>query len=179
MRTLLSTVLVLLLVPSVGGAQEDPLTSHTKFMFTVLKDILVMSAEKMPEEHYAFRPTDAVRTYGQILAHVTDSQYLYCSALLGEKPPAAKTEQTATSKPALIAALKAGLAYCDRAYAAVNATNATEIITFGHDTPKVSMITVNVAHSTEHYGNLVTYMRMKNLVPPTSEPGFLARYREK
>ena len=179
MRTLTFAVLALLSVPAAARAQDDPLTTHSKFMFTVLKDILVLSAEKMPEEHYAFKPTEAVRSFGQIVGHVADAQYLYCSALAGEKNPAPRVEQTMTTKAALVGALKEALAYCDRAYARVTGANAAEIINFGRATPKVSMITVNLVHATEHYGNLVTYLRMKNLVPPTSAPGFLARYSGK
>jgi hypothetical protein len=42
----------------------------------------------------------------------------------------------------------------------------------GNDAPKLGALSVNTMHTIEHYGNLITYMRMKNIVPPTSEPGF-------
>jgi hypothetical protein len=92
--------------------------------------------------------------------------------------PQQKHEKVTTTKAGLVAALAEALAYCDRAYATINDANAADILKGGHDTPRVHMMTVNLVHATEHYGNLVTYMRMKNIVPPTSEPGFTTRPRK-
>jgi len=104
---------------------------------------------------------------------VADSQYMFCSAVLGEKSPAPKVEQTKTSKADLIAAIKEACAYCDKAYDSLTDASATGMVKFGgRDMPKLGVLTVNIIHSMEHYGNLVTYMRMKGIVPPTSEPGF-------
>jgi uncharacterized damage-inducible protein DinB len=130
----------------------------------------------MPEENYSFKPTDAVRNFGQIIGHVADAQYMFCSIALGDKNPAPKIEQTKTSKADLIAALKDAFAYCDKAYDGMTDASATQMVPlFGGDTPKLGVLTVNNVHTIEHYGNLVTYLRMKNIVPPTSEPGFMAQ----
>jgi len=153
---------------------DSPVIAFNKGVYGGLKQILLRSAEKMPEENYSFKPTDAVRSYGQILGHVADAQYLFCSIALGKNNPAPKVEQTKTSKADLIAALKDAFAYCDEAYDAMNDGSATQMVSlFGGDTPKLGVLTVNSIHSVEHYGNLVTYMRLKNIVPPTSEPGFM------
>jgi uncharacterized damage-inducible protein DinB len=154
--------------------QENPLSTYNKVVYTGVQGILLRSAEKMPEESYSFRPTDAVRSYGQIVGHVADAQYLFCSLVLGEKNPSPKIEQTKTSKADLIAALKVAFAYCDKAYEGMTDASAIQMVTFfGGDTPRLSVLGVNNMHTMEHYGNLVTYMRMKNIVPPTSEPGFM------
>jgi hypothetical protein len=88
---------------------------------------------------------------------------------MGEKNPAPKIEQSKTSKADLIAALKDAFAYCDKAYGGMTDASATQMVKlFEDDTPKLDVLTVNI-HSMEHYGNLVTYMRLKNIVPPTSE----------
>jgi uncharacterized damage-inducible protein DinB len=138
-----------------------------------VKAILLRSAEKMPEENYNFKPTDAVRSFGQIVGHVADSQYTFCSRVLGEKRPGLKIEETKTSKADLTAALKDAFAYCDKAYDGMTDASATEMMKFmGRDTPKLGALTTNSLHTVEHYGNLVTYMRMKNVVPPTSDPDF-------
>jgi uncharacterized damage-inducible protein DinB len=106
---------------------------------------------------------------------VADSQYTFCSSVLGEKDPAPNIEESKTSKADLTAALKGAFAYCDRAYDGMtDASGAQMVKFFGRDTPKLGVLTVNIAHSTEHYGNLVTYMRLKNIVPPTSDPEFQA-----
>jgi hypothetical protein len=94
----------------------NPVSSFQKFGYTRIKGILTASAEKMPEENYNFKPTDAVRSYGQIIGHLADAQYLFCSAALGEKNPGLKIEQTKTTRADLIAALKEAIAYCDKAY---------------------------------------------------------------
>jgi hypothetical protein len=80
-------------------------------------------------------------------------------------------EKTKTSKADLIAALQDAFTYCDRAYAAMSDTSATEMTKLmGRDTPKLGALTTNSLHSIEHYGNLITYLRIKNIVPPTSDP---------
>ena len=135
-----------------------------------MKDVLLRSAEKMPEENYKFKPTEAVRSYGQIVGHVADAQFSFCSIALGEKNPAPNIEKTKTSKADLIAALKESFAYCDRAYDGMtDASGAQMVKLFGSDAPKFGALEVNNMHDLEHYGNLVTYMRLKNIVPPSSE----------
>jgi len=174
MRTLLRTLLIWLLAPAaVVFSQDNPFSAYNKVVYGGVKTILLRSAEKMPEENYNFKPTDAVRSFSQVVGHVADAQYLFCSIALGEKNPAPKIEQTKTSKADLIAALKDAFAYCDKAYDAMTDASATQMVKlFGGDTPKLGVLTVNNMHAVEHYGNLVTYMRLKNIVPPTSEPGF-------
>ena len=151
--------------------QDNPLSTFNRYAYAHVKDILLRSAEKMPEENYSFKPVDTVRSYGQIVGHVADAQYLFCSIALGETNPALKIEQTKTSKADLIAALKDAFAYCDKAYDGMTDASATQMVKlFGNDAPKLGVLTVNNMHNMEHYGNLVTYMRMKNIVPPSSEP---------
>jgi uncharacterized damage-inducible protein DinB len=178
MRTL--TLLVCLLASAAVVAQnkpaaaapspDNPYTTFNKFAFGHVKDIVMRSAEKMPEENYSFKPIDTVRSYGQIVGHVADSQYYFCSVALGEKTPDLKIEQTRTSKADLIAALKDSDAYCDKAFEGMtDAAGAQMVKLMGHDMPRLGALTINNMHDMEHYGNLVTYMRMKGIVPPSSE----------
>jgi hypothetical protein len=95
---------------------------------------------------------------------------MFCSIALGEKNPGLNIEKTKTSKADLIAALKEAEAYCDKAYDTMtDAAGAQTVKLFGHDAPKLDLLVVNNMHNMEHYGNMVTYMRMKGIVPPTSE----------
>ena len=150
--------------------QENPLSTWNKAAYAHVKDILMKSAEKMPEENYGFRPVDTVRSYGQIVGHVADAQYLFCSIALGEKNPGLDIEHTKTTKTDLIAALNTAFVYCDKAYNTMTDATATQAIKlFGNEAPRLSALTVNNMHDLEHYGNLITYMRMKNIVPPSSE----------
>ena len=173
MQTILrSSFICLLLAASLASAQENanPFSTWNKGAYARVKGILIASAEKMPEENYSFKPAESVRSYAQLVGHVADAQYLFCSIALGEKNPAPNIEKTKTSKADLIAALKEAVAYCDKAYDSMtDASGAQMVKLFGGDTPKLDVLTVNNMHNMEHYGNMVTYMRMKNIVPPTSE----------
>jgi uncharacterized damage-inducible protein DinB len=149
----------------------NPLSTFNRYAYGKVKDVLLRAAEKVPEEDYSFKPTQSVRSFGQIVGHVADAQYLFCSLVLEEKNPAPKIEQNKTSKADLIAALKDAFAYCDKAYNGMTDVSAAQMVNFfGDDAPKLGVLTVNNMHNLEHYGNLVTYMRIKNIVPPSSEP---------
>jgi uncharacterized damage-inducible protein DinB len=125
---------------------------------------------KMPEEHYGFQPTPEVRTFGQLIGHIADAQNRMCASALGEQPPQGSVEKTKTTKADLQAAVKESFAYCDKAFDAVTDANAAEMVPFFRgERPKLGVLSFLVAHSYEHYGNLVTYMRIKGLVPPSSE----------
>lgn len=180
MRALLPALLICLIAPATAAlGQEDPLTAYNKQVYGGVKAILLGSAEKMPEEKYGFRPTDSVRSFGEIVGHAADAQYLFCSIVLGETNPAPQIEKTKSSKADLTAALEDAFAYCDTAYDGMTAASATELVTFhGGDSPKLGVLHVNLVHTMLHYGNLVTYMRMNDVVPPTSEPAFMQRLRE-
>ena len=152
------------------ASQANPFSTYNKIFYARMKTILVSSAEKMPEENYNFKPTETVRSYGQIVGHVADAQYMFCSVALGEKNPGLKIEQTKTTKADLVAALKDAVAYCDKAYDSMTDASGSQMVKlFDLDMPKLGVLNVNNMHDMEHYGNLVTYMRLKNIVPPTSE----------
>jgi uncharacterized damage-inducible protein DinB len=152
-----------------SSSSRNPLAEANARYYRGVKLMLLRSAEKMPAEHYNFRPTEAVRTFGQIIGHAADEQYGFCSLVTGQKRPDLKIEQTRTSKEDLVAALKEALSYCDAAYDRMNDVTAVELITFnGRPTPRLAVLTANNMHSMLHYGNLIVYMRHKNIVPPSS-----------
>ena len=164
-------LLISLLLPVAASAQQNPLSGHAKYMYGAVQKILVGTAEKMPEENYGFKPTPAVRSFGQIIGHVADAQYYFCSIALGEKNPSPKVEKSKTTKAELIAGLKDAFAYCDKAYGGMTDASAAEVVKLmGKETPKLGVLNVNTSHTMEHYGNLVTYLRLKDIVPPTSDP---------
>ncbi len=182
----LRLLLICVLAPAAAGLAQDnpptpaaapqpnPLSAHSRMMYRGVKGILIRSAELMPEENYSFKPTESVRSFGKIVGHVADSQYAFCSSVRGEKNPAPNVEKTKTKKADLIAALTDAFAYCDKAYDNMTDASAVETVKFfSGDTPKLGVLTVNVVHTIEHYGNLVTYMRMKDIIPPTSDPEFM------
>lgn len=132
---------------------------------------VLKSAEMLPEADYSFKPVATVRSFGDLFGHVAGSEYMFCAAALGEAPKAEDDiEKSVKTKDGLIAALKAAAAYCDRAYAMTDAQAAGMTKLFGGDQSKYFALMLNAAHVDEHYGNLVTYLRIKGMVPPSSQP---------
>lgn len=163
--------------PSAQAPKVDRTTVSGGAVYTYegIKGFVLRSAEKMPADQFDFQPTPDVRSFGQILAHVTDGNYLLCSSALGEANPNGtvmdKVEKDKLGRDALLAKLKESFAYCDRAYALFTDTNATDPLQFlGSKRPRVGLHWFHISHAFEHYGNLVTYMRLKGIVPPSSEP---------
>jgi len=152
------------------GAQSNPLTAGEKGIYTLVKNNIIKAAQKMPEANYAFKPTPEVRSFGQLIGHIADAQYLFCSAAAGEKNPAPGIEKSKTSKADLVQAVQDAFAYCDKVYDGLTDAHATEMVKFfGREQARLSVLSFNTAHDDEHYGNIVTYMRLKGLVPPSSE----------
>ena len=139
---------------------------------TVKRDI-VEAAEAMPESEYGFRATPQVRTFAAIIGHIADSQNFFCGVAGGGNPEYSDAiEQSAGTKAALVGALKASVAKCDEVYARTDATNALALVPSGKgDALRGMMLLDNVSHDNEHYGNLVTYMRLKGHVPPSTARG--------
>ncbi len=135
-----------------------------------VKDILVRAAEKMPEENYAFRASPDVRSFGQLVGHVADANFMFGAMAAGEKPTPRDNEKTKTSKADLVAALKESFAAADKAFGMSDADLATATKLFGMDTNRFGVVGLLIGHDWEHYGNMVTYMRIKGIVPPSSEP---------
>jgi uncharacterized damage-inducible protein DinB len=147
----------------------NPLSAEAKAAYTAIKNDILKSAEKMPEENYSFKPAPRVRTFGQILGHVAEEQYFYCGTVKGEQK-AADIEKTKTSKADLLAALRESFAYCDTAYDGVTDATAVQMIGEGKSRrTRLKVLWGNTVHDNSHYGNLVTYLRIKGLVPPSTE----------
>lgn len=163
-----------------AAASANPLSDNNRHTYKVLQMMILRSAERMPEEHYGFKPVASVRGFGQLVAHVADSQYYFCSSVLNEKNPPLHVEKNKTGKAEIIAALKEVFAHCERAYDSVTDENAAGLVTtMNSATPRLSALMYNNMHTTLHYGNMVTYLRMKDILPPSSEPDFMKEARAK
>jgi uncharacterized damage-inducible protein DinB len=178
-----STCLMLVLTASSLAAQPpapaQPPQTYPAFLqaqYASLKRYIIGSAEKMPAEHFPFRPAPEVMTYAGLLGHIIDVQYGFCNAVKGGASPASgKALDKLTDKTALVAAVKEAFAYCDDAFAALTSENALEMLTVGtapnqRQVARANQLTMVIAHGNEHYGNLVTYMRIHGIVPPSSTP---------
>jgi uncharacterized damage-inducible protein DinB len=171
-RLLFATVVfpVMVLAQASTTAPANPISTSQSKMYTMLSGVVLAAAEKMPEENYSFKPVPDVRTFGQLVGHVADSQYYFCSSAAGENAPASGIEKSKTSKADLVAALKDSNAYCTKVYAAMTDAKGGEMTKMMNmDFARMTVLSGNIAHDYEHYGNMSTYMRIKGIVPPTSE----------
>jgi len=149
-------------------AQTNPVVAEQKAAYTRLKTNLVKAAEKMPEDAYTFKPTPEMQTFAERVAHVA-GQTGTCSGLTGERKP--NPAQGKTSKADLVVALKASFDACDAAWDSLNDKTATEMVAGrgGQQVSKISVLIGNNMHIQELYGYISPYMRLKGVVPPTSD----------
>ena len=149
------------------------LIAEVQTMFNALKNNITRSAEQFPEDKYDWSPTPDVRTWGGLLSHIADDNNGSCFALAGDaqRPPSLDaggkpTEAGKGLKKADINRLLAeSFARCDKAFAAVTSENMMER---QGSRSKVGALIYDTQHISEHYGNIVTYMRLQNMVPPSS-----------
>ena len=147
----------------------NPLIGSSKAIFAISQRNVMGSIEKVPEELWSFQPTKDVRTFGQLFAHIADGQYEFCGVASEGNVVDKGIEKTAKTKAEITDALKRAFQYCENAYAGMNDAKAAETVKFfGMTITRLGAMDFNVAHNMEHYGNLVTYMRLKNIVPPSS-----------
>jgi uncharacterized damage-inducible protein DinB len=169
---------VALLVPYAAQAQPARNTTAStsagaavRTKWTQVRDFITQAAADMSEAQYAYRPTPDVRSFGELIGHLAGSQNMYCAIVLGEKPPAEDAvEKGAKTKAALQQAWKDSNAYCAKAYDIADAQLSAMVDLFGSQQTKLYTLMDNMSHDNEHYGNIVTYMRLNKLVPPSSRP---------
>jgi uncharacterized damage-inducible protein DinB len=155
------------------SAQANPISDGVRDGWNSAKRNMLGSAKVMPEAKYGFKPVASVRTYGQILAHVAGANYEFCAGAKGEKTPFSEDhfEKTATTAAAITKALQDSIAYCDGAYTALTDSTAAQVVNGpfgGGKQARAAILMGNTSHNNEHYGNLVTYLRINGLVPPSS-----------
>jgi uncharacterized damage-inducible protein DinB len=159
----------------------DPLSRMLFNSYNTAKLNITQSAEKVSEADYAFQPTKEVMTFAQMLGHVANSQFTYCAAAKGEPNPNKDDfQKNATTKAAIQKALADVFAYCNTVYGTMTDARAMELITSGtSQAPRAGRLIGNLTHVNEHYGNLVTYMRIKGYVPPSTERALQQQQQQK
>ena len=167
-------LIITIAIPAPALAQ-NAISGAIRSQWDGAKRNLIASADQMPEKDYAFKPVDTVRSFGAILAHTAGANYVFCAAALGEKSPFAEEhfEKAATTKAEIVKAVRDSVAYCDKAYQALTDQSATQMVAapFGSNKEaRAATLIGNTGHVQEHYGNLVTYFRVRGMVPPSSRP---------
>jgi hypothetical protein len=151
-------------LPPTTGPASEVLRSYS-----MLKPNVIKAAEKMPDADFQYRPTPDIRTFARVVNHITEAQFRTCGTLNGSKDIAKPPADTA-DKATIVAALKASYDECDKAYGALTDSNISEMMTLGQNKrSRIGMAWGNVSHDNEQYAELSTYLRLKNIAPPTSE----------
>jgi uncharacterized damage-inducible protein DinB len=160
-----------LLAPAETSAQgTNPLSAGAKAQFTGISSFVTRSADKIPENLFSFRATPEVRTIAELFGHIADAYFAMCATAEGSKPPQQGLEKSATTKATLVKALADGVSYCQSVMERMTDLKGTESVPFYFGpTPRLSILYFVTTHTYEHYGNLVTYMRLNKIVPPSSE----------
>lgn len=176
MKRFLTAAAIVLVAATSAQAQEKASTARASTqgisaVYDQTKKFLVGAADQIPEDKFSFQPTKDVRTVGALFAHIADANNFFCSQVTATpKQYADVVEKTAKTKAELVAALKASFEACDAAYAGVtDADLAKQVNVFGRQVNFAAVLTMNAAHDMEHYGNIVTYMRILGMTPPSSQ----------
>ena len=152
-------------------AQADVKTALVKHLKTS-RDFTLKVAEQMPDADYGFKPTAETRPFGQLVAHVALSQFGTCAALKGDAAPPHKDdkEETTRGKSELVTLLKDSAAYCDPALTAMKDEEMPVLTKAGaNQVAKGLFLLGTVTHGNEMYGTMAVYLRLKGLVPPSTE----------
>jgi uncharacterized damage-inducible protein DinB len=166
----LSVLFLALAVPASVAAQS--LAEGYRLPYDIVKGNITKAAEQMPEANYSFKATPDVRSFGQLLGHIANANFMICAGASGEKSPATGDAEKLATKAEIQKALADSFAFCDKAWTTVaGARGSAAVDLFGMKFTGASAMSFNSAHDWEHYGNIVTYMRLKGMVPPSSQGG--------
>ena len=184
MRLAIVLLAAILIAPAVSAAQTSDggvgaalspstATSLNNMHMTIRRD-LIESAEAMPAADFAFKPTPQIRSFAELVGHVASANNYFCSMAKGEPPPSTVNfERTVTDKAALVKALGSALSYCDTVYKETTDANANQPVKLagpggsGQST-RALVLMFNTTHNNEHYGNVILYLRLKGIVPPST-----------
>ncbi len=176
-RTLLAAFAGLVIVSCQQPAPPPPPAPDVAAVATIrqawseVAENIMLAAEQLPEERYDYRPAPTVRSFGELIGHMAGAQDLFCGTVLQEETGSeGAVEESATTKEDLVAALKASNDHCGIAYSLSDADASTRMVTlFGHEQTALAALLGNATHNVSHYGNIVTYLRMLDMVPPSSQ----------
>jgi len=156
--------------PAPAGGSAPSTAAAVQQNYNIIKNNVLKAADKMPDDAYDFKPTPEVRTFGGWVAHLADAQSNGCPRILGQQP-AARPATPPSGKAAIVAYIKQSFDACDPAYAALTDANSNDTVqTFRGPSTRLAALVGNVIHDSEGYGAMAVYLRLKGIVPPSSEP---------
>jgi uncharacterized damage-inducible protein DinB len=168
-------VLIVLLgaAPALSQSAPAPATrSNVEFARRAWREVhgyLVQAATAAPDSVFAFKPVPEVRSFAETLDHVAASERGYCQVALGERPSGSGAGTGARTKTEVLAALETAKNVCERAFEQSEEESGRPAYGGGRAT-RLQVLLENAMHDKEHYGNIVTYLRLRGMVPPSSQP---------
>lgn len=157
-----------------GAALTPSMATSVNNMHMTIRRNLIEAAQAMPPAEYAFKPTPQVRSFAELLGHVAMANYFFCSMAKGEASPSkANIERTISDKERMTKALGDSLTYCDTVYKETTDANANQMVKIAGpggatQSTRAQVLMFNTTHNNEHYGNVILYLRLKNIVPPST-----------
>jgi hypothetical protein len=177
--SLTALVFALCVIPGAPAAQQMPASAGQTYSlsaemlagYRMTQTNLAEAAEKMPDEHWEFRPTPDIKPFGQLVAHAALAQFRNCATLKGEdNPKKDEKEEARRSRADAVALLKASAGYCDPPMSALSDTAMSELTKMGpNQVAKGLFPAMVITHGAEMYGTMAVYLRLKGIVPPTTE----------
>jgi uncharacterized damage-inducible protein DinB len=154
--------------PQPAAQTTNPLSAEVKGAYTSIKNNFIKAAEKMPEENYGFKASAELQSFAQRVAHIADANIRTCAELKGEQKSVNAAAKT--TKADMVAALKESFAYCDAVYDSLTDAEAVKVVTMRRgQRSRLAALWGIVSHSNEVYGTMTVYLRLKGIVPPSSE----------
>lgn len=156
-----------------GTSLSPSIAATASNMHATIRRNLAEAAAAMPAADYAFTPTPDVRSFGELIGHVVNANFFFCSQVKGEPSPSKTNHEQAKEKNALVTALGEALAYCDDVYRTTTDANANQVVKLSglgasNSSTRGLVLMFNTTHNNEHYGNVVVYLRLKGIVPPST-----------
>lgn len=164
--------------PTPGQPPLPGVVAEVKTMYTNVHNFITKAVEQFPADKLSWQPTPAVRSWARLIGHITDDNNGACYLLAGETtrpvradaPDGQDSPASKLSKDDLLKGYKESVERCTKAFAAVTEANMAERSGPTGTRSKLGILMYNTSHTNEHYGNIVTYMRLNNMVPPSSAP---------
>jgi uncharacterized damage-inducible protein DinB len=154
------------------------LVAEVKSIYTAVHTNITKAVEQFPADKLTWQPTPAVRSWARLIGHITDDNNGACYLLAGDTARPARVDTLDTqespanklSKDDLLKGYKESVERCNKAFAAVTEATMAERAAPASARSKIGALIYNTSHTNEHYGNIVTYMRLNGMVPPSTTP---------
>jgi hypothetical protein len=169
-RIILAGMLTCACTLTLHAQDANPITANLKGSWENIRDLLVKMADKMPEENYRFKPTPELQDFGQRMAHVVTFNMRACAQLKGEQKPV--TFSAAPTKAEVSAAMKDANAECDSLFSSLNDAELMKMMNAGRGGQRMKLAIIEgnlLEHAQEVYGYTAVYLRLKGIVPPSSD----------